>query len=140
MKRMSFAIILSVLTMSISAHAQTALPDLSKYQCYKVDIANLHISEEDAFYGRGFPNVFAQPSTASKKMGKAIGIVYVRWPLVKANGFVKILRGINQDGWVAETTVIPLRKADGSVGGCTLSWREPGRIQFHLEPGTAVRY
>ncbi|MBB4200192.1 hypothetical protein CCR94_02190 [Rhodoblastus sphagnicola] len=140
MKKLLFSLFLPVLTTSISANAQTALPDLSKYQCYKIDMVGLHISEEDAFYGRGFPHVFAQPSTASKKKGTAIGIVYVKWPLVTVNGFVKILRGTNQDGWVAETTVVPLRKADGSVGGCTLSWREPGRIQFHLEPGTAVRY
>ena len=140
MNKLFFFAAITALTGSIGAHAQNVLPDLSKYQCYKIDTAGLHISEEDAFFGRGFPNVFGQPSTTSRKLGTAIGVVYVAWPLVKANGFVKILRGVNKDGWVAETTIIPLRKADGSIGGCTLSWREPGRIQFHLEPGTALRY
>ena len=49
------SIICMIAAASFGAHAETANPDLSHYQCYKVDTVGLHITQEDAFAGRGFP-------------------------------------------------------------------------------------
>lgn len=139
MKYLFIPVIAASMASFASARAETSVPDLSKYQCYKVDMVGLHISQEDSFAGRGFPHVFAQPSTRSKRLGTTAEIVTVAWPLIRENGFVQILWS-QKAAWVAEATLIPLRNADGSVGGCKLTWKQPGRIQMELDPGTAVRY
>jgi hypothetical protein len=113
---------------------------LAGFQCYKIDEKGLHITPKDDFEGRGFPRVFAAPTSSSKQIGATSEIVYVAWPLVKQNGFLQILRLNGQLGWVAETTLIPMHKADGTIGGCTLSRQPNGLITFKLDPGVVVRY
>lgn len=122
------------------AHAQSPSSDMSGYQCYKVNEKGLHITAADAFAGRGFPLVFSEPSTSSKRIGITSEIEYVIWPLKRNNGFVEILRPNGQIGWVAETTLIPLRKSDGTIGGCSLRRQPDGLITFKLDPGVAVRF
>lgn len=139
MKR-TLILICAFLSSGHATWAQNSYPDLSKYQCLKVNESALHITQEDAFVGKGFPHVFAEPTSASRALGTTSEIVTVAWPLIKTNGFVQVLWGSNRVGWVAATTLIPLRKKDGSIGGCTLRWREPGRIEMSLDPGVAVQY
>ncbi len=139
MKSLKLAM-LTVVAGTIGAHAEPAKPPLSGFQCFKVDLEALHISSENAWAGKGFPPVFAIPDGSSKPIGSQLGLAYVTWPLKKQNGYVQILRANGQIGWVAENAVRPLRKADGTVGGCTLSRGADGRIISKLDPGVAVRY
>jgi hypothetical protein len=43
-------------------------------------------------------------------------------------------------GWVDQNVVHPLRRADGTTGGCTLIRRPDGRIILSLDPGVGVNY
>ena len=139
MKRVFIATVLSVCA-SVTIHAETPNRDLTGFQCFKLDEKALHITPDDAFAGRGLPRVFAEPSSSSKEIGSTGGIEYVAWPLKKQNGFMQILRVNGQLGWVIENAFIPLRKADGTIGGCTLQ-REPNGLILHkLDPGVAVRF
>jgi len=122
-----------------NAGTASANVSLSGFQCYTLDRERLHISEEDYFHGRGLPPVFASPEPGARKVGVEAGIVYVAWPLIKKNGYTEILRANSELAWIQSDAVRPLRRADGSVGGCTLSKGNGGRIIFTLEPGVGVR-
>ncbi len=131
---------LAILASSIMVYAQTVGPELTGFQCFKLDEKALHITPEDAFAGRGLPKVFAEPSSASKVIGSTGGIEYVAWPLEKQNGFLQIMRANGQLGWVTEKGFIPMRKADGTIGGCSLQRQSNGLITFKLDPGVAIRH
>ena len=60
------------------------------------------------------------------------------WPLKTENGFTQILRANGQLAWIGANAIRPLRKGDGSPGGCKLSYAQDGRITFALDPGVAV--
>jgi hypothetical protein len=108
---------------------------LSGFQCYHTDPIRLHLTKEDVWSGRGSPSVFDEPNAGSRKLGVDPGLVYVAWPLKRANGFVQIIRVDGEIGWIAEDVIRPLYKEPGSKGGCTLSWSRTGLIQSHLDPG-----
>jgi hypothetical protein len=40
---------------------------------------------------------------------------------------------------VSLSGIRPLRKADGSLGSCKLSWGHDGRIVISLDPGVSLR-
>jgi hypothetical protein len=136
MKRFAFGIALLASAICNSAHAQRIGPSssLAGYQCHHIDAEALKLTPEEAWSGKGFPPVFRKPSAASAQLGVASGVVYVAWPLLKENGFLKILRMDGELGWISQDVVRPLYRDPGSKGGCTLSWRGD-RIQFHLDPG-----
>ena len=64
--------------------------------------------------------------------------MYVTWPLRTEYGFTQILRANGQLAWIADNAIRPLRKADGTQGGCKLWRAQNGRITFALNPGVAV--
>ena len=65
-------------------------------------------------------------------------LVYVKWPLEVENGFVAVLYHTDRTGWVARDDIRPLRKPDGTPGGCKLWWGRDGRIMFALDPGVRI--
>ena len=135
--KLSRAICVIALVFGASAHAETN--QVVGYQCLKLDTRALGISSEDAWAGRGFPSVFSGPSPTSAKIGTQIGLVYAKWPLIRSNGFIQILRANGQIGWLRDEELLPLRKADGSVGGCRLAWNADHRvIRSQLDPGVSV--
>jgi hypothetical protein len=138
---MKSAVVLSVLgclTLGLTgAHAGSE--DIDGFQCLKLDTRSLGISEKDEWDGRGFPQVFAQPSATSSPIGTQLGLVFARWPIKETNGFIEVLRGNGEIGWLPNKGVVPLRKTDGSSGGCRLYWNADHRvIRSKLDPGVAV--
>lgn len=111
---------------------------LKGFQCYALDTQRLHLSPDDVFKGKGLPPVFDAPIVGAKKVGVESEIIYVAWPLRTENGFTQILRANGQLAWIADNAIRPLRKADGTQGGCKLSQAQNGRITFALDPGVAV--
>jgi hypothetical protein len=130
------ALALALAFIGSSAHAEQLEPGspLFGYQCYSLNEVALKLTPESAWEGKGFPPVFEGPSSESKRLGSAAGLIYVDWPLRKENGFVRILRLEGQIAWISESVIRPLYRDPGSKGGCTLKWHG-NRIQFSLDPG-----
>ena len=73
-------------------------------------------------------------------MRRVSTIIYIVWPPVVENGFIKAMSYDGTTGWLEENAVRPLRRADGTTGGCTLSRNSNGLIMFHLQPGVGVNH
>ena len=112
------------------------------FQCYTVNEQTLHLTDDDYFSGQKFPVILEKPEEGSKSVGRVPGIFYVKWPLVGENGFVQVLHYIPGPGWILgwipERDIRPLRKADGSPGGCKI-WRGKNGLMFALDPGVSIR-
>jgi hypothetical protein len=107
------------------------------YQCYTVDGDRLGLTQQDYFSGRRFPLVLGAPAADAEVVGRVAVILYVKWPLKIENGFVEVLYHTDRLGWVPRDDIRPLRKADGTSGGCKL-WSGKDGIMFALDPGVAV--
>ena len=107
------------------------------YQCYAVNEQTLHLTQDDLFSGRKFPVILDRPEVSATAVGRVAGIFYVTWPLKTDNGFVQILHHMNKLGWIPERDIRPLRKADGSPGGCKIWWGKNG-LMSELDPGVSV--
>jgi hypothetical protein len=135
-ERLMSVVIVATLYSSTNAIAGPPVSnaELSRYQCYNIDVKKLGLTREDAWSGRGFPPIFEEATADSKKLGNLTGLVYVAWPLDIENGFARIIRANGQPAWIARDVIRPLYKDPGSPGGCKLSW-DRNRIQFALDPG-----
>ena len=111
---------------------------LSGFSCVALNVKGLGLTPEEMWTGRGFPSVLERPDPQAKPIGGVAQIIYVTWPLKEENGFVQVLFPDGQRGWLERKAIRPLRKADGSIGGCSLFRRADGRIMFSLDPGVAV--
>ena len=137
-----FLICLFSLSVSCSsALASSTSLTFKDFQCYGLNSKKLGLSAEDLYNGKGLPPAFAEPRADARKVGTEPGIIYVRYPLAIENGFVQILRRNGQIAWISEDAIRPLRRADGSIGGCTLRWSPDGKyVQQSLDPGVGVHY
>jgi len=109
------------------------------YKCYTIDAERLGLTREDFFTGRGLPSILEAPEVDAKVvLAPAPLLVYVKWPLEVENGFVAVLYHTDRTGWVARDDIRPLRKPDGTPGGCKLWWGRDGRIMFALDPGVRI--
>ena len=98
--------------------------------------SGLASSQDDLRTGERFPWMLDAPRDDAKPVGRVSGIIYIAWPPVVENGFLKAMGYGGKIGWLEQNAVRPLRRADGTTGGCTLRRRSDGRIMFdHLEPG-----
>jgi hypothetical protein len=143
-EKMKYSIMLAAFYLLMSAQSQAIAETgggkaLTGYQCYTVDAARLHLTQDDYFSGRLFPAIHEDPTPDAKIVGRVPAIFYVNWPLKTENGFVEILYRTDHQGWVEKSGIRPLRKADGSPGGCKLWWGKDGRIMFALDPGVSIR-
>lgn len=107
-------------------------------QCYTVNEKTLHLTQDDYFSGQKFPRVLDRPEAGANVVGSVSAIFYVTWPLKIENGFVQVLHHIDKLGWIPERDVRPLRKADGSPGGCKIWWGK-NALMFALDPGVSIR-
>jgi hypothetical protein len=108
-------------------------------QCYTVNEQTLHLTQDDYFSGQKFPVILDSPEAGAKPVGRVAAIFYVTWPLKIENGFVQVLHHMDGLGWIPKSAIRPLRKADGSPGGCRLWWGKDGRVMFALDPGVSIR-
>jgi hypothetical protein len=138
MKSLFLLSVLGFLNLGLmDAHAGS--DDIDGFQCLKLDTKALGISEQDEWEGRGFPQVFAQPSATSSVIGTQIGLVYAKWPIKESNGFIEVLHGNGQIGWLPNKGIVPFHRTDGSSGGCHLAWSADHRvIRSKLDPGVVV--
>ncbi len=130
----------SVLYAASSAAAGELPPEntpLLGYQCYAVNEKTLSLTQDDLFSGRRFPVILDRPEVGAKAVGRVAGIFYVTWPLKTENGFVQILHHMNKLGWIPENDIRPLRKADGSPGGCKIWWGKNG-LMSELDSGVSI--
>jgi hypothetical protein len=88
-----------------------------------------------SFLGCSMPQGMAQ-----KPVSGVSTIIYIAWPPVIENGFVKAMAYGGKLGWLEQNAVTPLRRADGTTGGCTLRRRADGRIMFDLDPGVGINH
>ena len=141
---MKSLVIMSLLSVFIGCSSAVGAPaslKLSDFQCYKLDREKLGISDEEYRSGVGLPPVFAEPRADARKVGTEPGIVFVRYPLKIENGFAQVLRRNGAIAWISDDAVRPMRKANGTEGGCTLAWSSDGKyVQSKLDPGVGLRY
>ena len=129
--------IVALLTFS-EADGQPEGEIVSGFQCVGINIKGLHLSQDDLRTGAKFPWILDAPRDGAKPVSRISAIIYIAWPPAIENGFVKAMSYDGKIGWLEQNAVRPLRRADGTTGGCTLRRRSDGRIMFHLEPGLGI--
>ena len=139
MKTIAFLLTLILVTPFSRAMAAENGTTILGFQCYAVDQRRLHLTLGDYFSGSKFPEVLDAPQVGAKAVSRVAAIFYVTWPLKIENDFVQVLYHTNRLGWVPQSAIRPLRKADGAPGGCKLWWGPDGRIMFALNPGVSIR-
>jgi hypothetical protein len=122
------------------AHGEPEGETVSGFQCVGINIPGLHLTPDDLRTGAGFPWMLDAPREGAKAIGQISGIIYIAWPPVVENGFLKAMAYDGKKGWLEQNAVRPLRRANGTTGGCTLRRRSDGRIMFHLEPGLGINH
>jgi hypothetical protein len=127
----------ALLTFS-QAHGMAQGEVISGFQCVGLNIKGLHLSQDDLWTGTKLPWMLDKPSDGAKPVARVSTIIYIAWPPVVENGFLKAITHGGKIGWVEENTVRSLRRADGTTGGCTLTRMPDGMIMFKLEPGLGV--
>lgn len=112
---------------------------LNGFQCVALNSRALGLTPQDLWSGEGLPWVLETPVPNAPRVSRVSGIIYVTWPIKTANGFVQVLRHNGELGWLQSNAIRPLRRRDGSIGGCTLFQRGDGQVMFHLDPGVGVK-
>ena len=131
--------IVALLTFS-QAHGMPQGEVIPGFQCVGLNIKGLHLSQEDLWTAAKNPWILDAPNADAQPVAKVPMIIYIAWPAVVENGFLKAMSLGGKMGWVDQNTVRPLRRADGTTGGCTLTRRPDGRIILSLDPGVGVAY
>ena len=129
--------IVALLTFS-EAKAEPEGEIVSGFQCVGINIKGLHLSQDDLRTGAKFPWMLDAPRDGARPVSGVSTIIYIAWPPVIENGFVKAMAYGGKLGWLEQNAVTPLRRADGTTGGCTLRRRADGRIMFDLDPGVGI--
>ena len=140
MKAAIFVSSIVVLLAFSEAQGQPKGETVSGFQCVGINIPGLHLSQDDLRTGAKFPMIRDEPRDAAKAVRRISTIIYIAWPPVVQNGFVKAMSYDGTIGWLEENAVRPLRRADGATGGCTLQRRSNGLIMFNLDPGVGINH
>ncbi len=138
MKAANFVSSIVALLAFSEAHGQPERQIISGFQCVGINIPGLHLSQDDLRTGAKFPWMLDAPKGDAKAVSRVSGIIYVAWPPVVENGFLKAMNYGGKIGWLEQNAVRPLRRADGTTGGCTLWRRSDGRIMFDPVPGVGI--
>src|SRR5271163_304833 len=120
------------------AHGEPEGQTISGFQCVGINIPGLHLTADDLRTGAGFPWILDAPRDGAKAVARVSGIIYIASPPVVENGFLKAMTYGGKIGWLEQNAIRPLRRADGTTGGCTLRRGSDGRIMFHLESGLGI--
>src|SRR5208283_1580068 len=120
MKAANFVSIIVALLAFSEAHGQPDGETVSGFQCVGINIPGLHLSQDDLRTGAKFPMIRDEPRGDAKAVRRISTIIYIAWPPVVQNGFVKAMSYDGTIGWLEENAVRPLRRPDGTTGGCIL--------------------
>ena len=126
--------IAGLLTFS-QAHGMPQGEVIPGFQCVGLNIKGLHLSQDDLWTGTKLPLILDAPNDDAKPVGRVAIVIYIAWPPVVENGFLKAMTLGGKIGWVEENAVRRMRRADGTMGGCTLIRRPDGRIVSILDSG-----
>ena len=129
--------IAALLTFS-EAHGTPQGEIISGFQCVGINIKGLRLSQDDLRTGAKFPWILDEPIDGAKAVARVATIIYIAWPRVVENGFLRAMSLGGKLGWVDENAVSPLRRPDGTTGGCIVTRLPNGRITFYLDPGVGV--
>ena len=140
MKVAIFVSSIVVLLAFSEAYGQAKDEAVSGFQCVGINISGLQLSQYDLRTGAKFPMILAQPNDHAKAVRRISTIIYIAWPPVVQNGFVKAMSYDGTTGWLEENAFRPLRRADGTTGGCTLQRHSNGLIMFNLDPGVGINH
>ena len=122
------------------AQGQPEGETISGFQCVGINIPGLHLTQDDLRTGAGFPWILDAPRNDGKGVARVSGIIYIASPPVVENGFLKAMTYGGKIGWLEQNAIRPLRRTDGTTGGCTLRRGSDGRIMFHLESGLGINH
>ena len=73
------------------AHGQPQGEIVSGFQCVGINIPGLHLSQDDLRTGAKFPWMLDAPRDDAKPVSRVSGIIYIAWPPVVENGFLKAM-------------------------------------------------
>ena len=82
--------IVALLTFS-KAHGQPEGEIVSGFQCVGINIKGLQLSQDDLRTGAKFPLILDAPRDDAKPVRRISTIIYIAWPPVIENGFVKAM-------------------------------------------------
>jgi hypothetical protein len=138
MKMVMFVSSMAALLAFSEARAMPQGEVISGFQCVGINVKGLQLSQDDLRSGAKFPWILDKPSEDAKPVARVATIIYIVWPPVVENGFLKAMSLGGKVGWVDQNSVSRLRRADGTTGGCILARLPNGRITFYLDPGVGV--
>ena len=75
---------------------------VSGFQCVGINIPGLHLTPDDLRTGAGFPWMLDAPRDGAKAIGQISGIIYIAWPPVVENGFLKAMAYDGKKGWLEQ--------------------------------------
>ena len=140
MRRCSIPLIAVTFLGGAEAYADVNGVPVAGFQCAGINIQELHLTPDDLRTGVGFPWIKDAPRREANDIAQISSIIYVAWPIDQQNGFTKTMTYNGRIGWLDEKAIRPLRRADGTTGGCTLFRRSDGRVMFHLDPGVGINH
>jgi hypothetical protein len=74
------------------------------------------------------PPVLAEPNPTARRIGYPTSIVFVRWPEVRENGYVAMVRLNGQPGWIEASHLRSWHPANGGNATCTPSVMSNGLL------------
>lgn len=118
------------------AFALTVMKPLDGYICMSLKVSQKYNdwvpgSLPKAPGGPDNPPVYKEPKKGAERLGYQGNIVIVAWPLVKEQGFIRILwgqRGI--EGWIEENLVVPYHSVAKPTATCTPTVMSDGSVGF----------
>jgi hypothetical protein len=84
--------------------------------------------DEQATVPSELPPIFAEPSATAVKLGYPTQIALVKWPMHAVSGYVEVLRGNGQAGWIDARHLRPWHPMNNTNASCVPSLMANGRI------------
>lgn len=125
MRRLTLCAVIAASILPTTGRAQglQAVRPVPGLVCVSLDQNSLAAVQQNEL-----PPILAKPNAGAQRIGYATSIVFVRWPEVRENGFVAMIRLNGQPGWIEATHLRPWHSPNGGSATCTPSVMSNGRL------------